>query len=112
MAEHLPAASPAEDPTLALFAQWAEEAKAMTPEEQAQEQRLWEQFETGINEARAASGMRRLQMPRVIILDTFPLSSTAKLDPPAGTVPTTLDHCRYWIEDCIAAGNRIRRTGH
>ena len=60
VAEHLPAASPAEDPTLALFAQWAEEAKAMTPEEQAQEQSLWGQFEPGINAARAASGMRRL----------------------------------------------------
>lgn len=62
VAEHLPV----EDPTLALFAQWAEEAKAMTPEEREQEQRLWEQFEIGINETREASGMRLLfQTPDV-----------------------------------------------
>ena len=46
-------------------------------------------------------------MPRVIILDTFPLSSTAKLDPPPGVAPTTLDRCRYWVEDCIAAGHSM-----
>lgn len=46
-------------------------------------------------------------MPRVIILDTFPLSSTAKREPPPGTNPTTSDNCRQWVEDCIQAGNRV-----
>ena len=60
VAERLPEPRPEDDATLTLFAQWAEEAKAMTPEESEQEQRLWEQFEIGINESREASGMRRL----------------------------------------------------
>jgi hypothetical protein len=46
--------------TLALFAQWAVEDARKTPEETAQEDRLWEQFEAGINETRDALGMRRL----------------------------------------------------
>lgn len=49
-----------EDPTLALFAQWEKEDAQMTPEEVERERRLWEQFEQGINETRAALGMRRL----------------------------------------------------
>jgi len=58
---NLPPASDAEDdPTLALFAQWSAEDAQMTPEETAEEQRLWERFEGGINETREASGMRRL----------------------------------------------------
>lgn len=65
MTEHLPepVASPdvsPEDPTLTLFAQWAKEDAQKSPEEIAQEDRLWEQFETGINETRAALGMRHL----------------------------------------------------
>ena len=55
-ADHLPV----EDPPLALSAQWAEEDKAMTPEEREQEQRLWGQFEISVNGTREASGMRRL----------------------------------------------------
>ena len=46
-------------------------------------------------------------MPRVIVLDTFPLSSTGKLDPPPGVAPTVLDLCHRWVRDCIAAGNRV-----
>ena len=58
--EHLPAAvekGGEEDPTLALFAQWAEEDARMTPEEFEQDRRLWEQFEKGVNESRQALGM-------------------------------------------------------
>ena len=51
---------PSEDPTLALFAQWAKEDAQEPPEESAEEDRLWEKFETGINETRAALGMRQL----------------------------------------------------
>ncbi len=46
-------------------------------------------------------------MPRVLILDTFPLSSTAEREPPPGVAPTTLDLCHRWILDCVAAGNRV-----
>ena len=46
------------DPTLALFAQWKAEDAQMTPEEAAEEQRLWEQFEQNVNETRDALGMR------------------------------------------------------
>ena len=46
-------------------------------------------------------------MPHVIVLDTFPLSSAAKLDPAPGVAPTALDRCRHWVEDCIAAGHRV-----
>jgi len=46
-------------------------------------------------------------MPRVIILDTFPLSSTAKREPPQGTSHTTSDICRQWVQDCVRAGNRV-----
>ena len=46
-------------------------------------------------------------MPRVIVLDTFPLSSTAKREPPAGGAPTTLDQCQDWIKACVRAGNRV-----
>jgi hypothetical protein len=49
-----------EDPTLALFDQWAAEDAKRTPEEAAQENALWEQFLTNINETRAALGMRKL----------------------------------------------------
>jgi hypothetical protein len=46
-------------------------------------------------------------VPRVIVLDTFPLSSTAKREPPRGTPLTRLDHCRRWVKECIAAENRV-----
>lgn len=60
--EHLPPVAPdeAQDPTLALFAQWQHEDARMTPDEAAQERRLWEAFENGINETRHALGMRPL----------------------------------------------------
>jgi len=59
MDEYLPPAEET-DPMLALFAQWAEEDAQMTPEEIAEERRLWEQFEANVNETRGALGMRRL----------------------------------------------------
>jgi len=40
----------------------------------------------------------------IIILDTFPASSTGKR--PSKTV-TVLDHCRQWINDCEAAGHIV-----
>ena len=49
-----------EDPTLALFAQWKAEDAQMTPEEAAEEQQLWEQFEQNVNETRDTLGMRHL----------------------------------------------------
>lgn len=47
-------------PTQSLFAQWAEEDARMTDEEREAEARFWEEFEKGINETRAALGMRLL----------------------------------------------------
>jgi hypothetical protein len=38
----------------------------------------------------------------VIILDTFPTSSTGKH--PSRKKPSLLDRCRTWIDDCEAAG--------
>jgi len=61
--DHLPPvtkASRPEDPTLALFRQWAEEDAQRTPEEAAQENELWERFLTNVNETREALGMRKL----------------------------------------------------
>jgi predicted nucleic acid-binding protein len=40
----------------------------------------------------------------IIILDTFPTSSTGKLP---GKHPTLLDQCRQWITACETEGNRI-----
>ena len=62
MTEHLPSTAPDEetDPTLALFAQWGEEDARKTPEEIAAEERMWEEFEKGINAVRQAQGMRLL----------------------------------------------------
>ena len=63
VAERLRAVIPNDDPqdsTLALFAEWEKEDARMTPEEAAAENRLWEQFAQGVNETRAALGMRRL----------------------------------------------------
>jgi hypothetical protein len=45
-----PISEETKDPTLALFAQWKADDAQITPEEAAQEQRLWEQFEQNINE--------------------------------------------------------------
>jgi hypothetical protein len=46
-------------------------------------------------------------MARVIVLDMFPLSSTAKQEPHPGTTLTKLDLCQLWIKDCIQAGNHV-----
>ena len=63
LAENLPPLSegaPAGDPTLELFRQWAAEDAKRTPDEAAQENELWEQFQANLNETRQALGMRRL----------------------------------------------------
>lgn len=61
VAEHLPASVHApEDPTLALFAQWAQEDARMTPEEIAEENRTWEEFKTNLNAERDRAGARRV----------------------------------------------------
>lgn len=46
-------------------------------------------------------------VPRVIVLDTFPLSSTGKREALPGAPPTQLNLCHRWIRDCVDAGNRI-----
>lgn len=46
-------------------------------------------------------------MPRVIVLDTFPLSSAAKQEPKPDAVPTKLDLCQQWIKDCVQTGHRV-----
>lgn len=61
--ELLPARTPLtedSDPTLALFAQWAQEDAQMTPEEIAQENRTWEEFKTNVNAERDRVGARRV----------------------------------------------------
>ena len=60
--EHISPASESEetDPTMALFAQWAQEDADKTPEEIAAEDQLWQEFEQGINATRQAQGMRQL----------------------------------------------------
>ena len=46
-------------------------------------------------------------MPRVIILDTFPLSCTGKREPTPGIALTLSEQCHQWIRDCVAAGHQI-----
>jgi len=63
LTEHLPSLSSNgsnEDPTLAIFAQWEQEDARKTHAEIADEERLWAEFEKGINETRRALGMRQL----------------------------------------------------
>ena len=62
LTDHLPplAEEALEDPTLALFRQWAEEGAARTTEDAARENEIWEQFQANVNETRAALGMRKL----------------------------------------------------
>ncbi len=60
LAEHLPPVDTENDPTLALFAQWDAEDAAMTAEEADAERRLWQRFESNVNETRQAQGMRLL----------------------------------------------------
>ena len=44
-------------------------------------------------------------MPRIIVLDSFPLSSVGKNK---SNPPSVTDYCRQWVMDCIAAGNSVR----
>jgi len=62
LAEHLPQpkSSRTEDPTLALFHQWAEEDARRTPEEADEENALWERFQENVNATRRELGMRQL----------------------------------------------------
>jgi predicted nucleic acid-binding protein len=43
-------------------------------------------------------------MPRVIVLDTFPVSSVCKRP---GRTPTELDRCFQWIEECEDVGHSV-----
>ncbi len=43
-------------------------------------------------------------MPRIIVLDSFPLSCIGKN---RSTPPSLTDYCRQWVMDCIAAGHRV-----
>ena len=44
-------------------------------------------------------------MARVIVLDSFPLSTIGKNK---SNPPSVTDHCREWIMKCLAAGNSVR----
>lgn len=44
-------------------------------------------------------------MARIIVLDSFPLSTIGKN---RSTPPSVTDHCRQWVMNCIAAGNPVR----
>ena len=44
---------------------------------------------------------------RVVILDTFPLSSTGKRAPHDGGAATVLDHCQAWVRECVTAGRQV-----
>jgi|HubBroStandDraft_4_1064222.scaffolds.fasta_scaffold369479_2 hypothetical protein len=60
--EHLPPEVEIDetDKTVALFAQWDKEDASRTPEETAANDKLWQEFELGINATRQALGMRLL----------------------------------------------------
>jgi hypothetical protein len=47
-------------PARAMFAAWAEEDAKMTDAERDAEDRLWEDFQKGINETRTELGLRQL----------------------------------------------------
>lgn len=49
-----------ETPTEALFRKWAEEDANLTDQEIEADQRLWEEFQQGIDETRSVQQMRRL----------------------------------------------------
>lgn len=55
-----PSESKETDPTLALFAQWSQEDASKTPEDRTAEDRLWQEFEQGINATRQAQIMRQI----------------------------------------------------
>jgi predicted nucleic acid-binding protein len=46
-------------------------------------------------------------MSLVIVLDTFPLSSTAKVPRPNGGRRSPVDECQEWLDRCNIAGHRI-----
>jgi|SRR5580658_4220961 hypothetical protein len=65
----LPGAEPTEpgdaslnavDPTQALFTEWDKVDACRTPEQVANDNDLWQQFEAGINATRRTLGMRQL----------------------------------------------------
>jgi hypothetical protein len=63
LAERLPVAAdsvPHSDPTLDLFAQWEMEDADMSPEEVAEENRLWEELKNNLNAERDRVGARRV----------------------------------------------------
>lgn len=62
LTDHLPEpkSAPPEDPTLALFHQWAAEDAQRTPEEADEENDLWDRFQANVNTTRQALGMRHL----------------------------------------------------
>ena len=51
------------------------------------------------------SVLEKIDMPRVIVLDSFPLSCVGKSK---SEPPTLTDQCREWIIDCVVAGNVVR----
>ncbi|RYX85098.1 hypothetical protein EON83_07575 [bacterium] len=46
-------------------------------------------------------------MPRVIVLDTFPLSCAGKRIPSPGASLTLSEECHQWLRACVTAGNQI-----
>ncbi|MFN3648945.1 MAG: hypothetical protein ACK47B_05125 [Armatimonadota bacterium] len=63
LAEHLPPLEQLNedsDPTLALLAQWDREDAHLTPDEVAEERRLWNDFKRNVNAERERAGSRRL----------------------------------------------------
>jgi hypothetical protein len=62
LTEHLPPAEPdtERDPMRALLSRWKLEDAAMTPDEVAEENRLWEEFKTNINAERDRARARRV----------------------------------------------------
>lgn len=56
----LPPTGPGISPTAALFQQWEAEDAAMTDEERAADEKLWEEVQQGLDTERKESGMRTL----------------------------------------------------
>jgi hypothetical protein len=46
-------------------------------------------------------------MPRVTVLDTFPLTSTAKQEPRPGASLGVLANCQEGVKECIRAKNTV-----
>ena len=45
-------------------------------------------------------------MPRIIVLDSFPLSCMGKSTSTSAT-PSLTDRCRHWVIECASAGHRV-----